>query len=193
MKFLGRINIHSVVDVITNSSTTIYTYSDEGSVTSAKEVLAKLMKVLGVEGSVDDYFEIFIGPGGQWLDAHDWANSGELSTLEELGIEEEDFLFFTEEDFDFTDETLKKVMGIEGSVKVYSEEYETDCILIPQDKLGELLQLQLIKYEEVEDGRGEISSGKMFDLFIYAKTDAEKINNIADDFCNLFNHEATFS
>lgn len=47
---------HSIVDQITNSSGTTYVFSDNECLQSAKDVLTKIMGVLGVEGNVDDYF-----------------------------------------------------------------------------------------------------------------------------------------
>lgn len=52
-----QITLHSVVDVITNSSTTIYTYS-EGSVKPAKELINEFFKMVGVNKTVDDVFYI---------------------------------------------------------------------------------------------------------------------------------------
>jgi hypothetical protein len=49
-----KINIHSIVDVITNSSTTIYTYQDN--VKEAKELLQEVLSLLGSKENVDDVF-----------------------------------------------------------------------------------------------------------------------------------------
>lgn len=52
-----KLKIHSVVDVITNSSTVIYT--NQGfSVEPAKEMINEFLKVFGVEGTWEDYFYI---------------------------------------------------------------------------------------------------------------------------------------
>lgn len=53
---MEKLNIHSSVDVITNSSTTIYVYQD--SVKQAKELLQEILNLLGEEKKVDDLFYI---------------------------------------------------------------------------------------------------------------------------------------
>lgn len=55
-----KLNIHSVVDVITNSSTVIYTYCD-GCVQPAKELIDAMLQAFDIEGSADDlfYFGVF--------------------------------------------------------------------------------------------------------------------------------------
>lgn len=47
-----KIKFHSIVDVITNSSTVIFTYQD--SVTQAKELVAEVLKLSGVEDKTPD-------------------------------------------------------------------------------------------------------------------------------------------
>lgn len=54
-----KLKFHSLVDVITNSSTTIYTYSD-GSVAPAKELVTEFARVMGFTESVDDMFRFII-------------------------------------------------------------------------------------------------------------------------------------
>jgi len=57
-----KIYLHSSVDLITNSSTVIFTYS-EGSLGSVKELVNEMLKVFGYEGKTfDDFFyaETFI-------------------------------------------------------------------------------------------------------------------------------------
>ena len=52
---LIKVNLHSAVDVITNSSTTIFTYS-EGSEKKAEELINELLKVLGSKIKAEDMF-----------------------------------------------------------------------------------------------------------------------------------------
>ena len=55
-----KINFHSIVDVITNSSTTIYTY--QNSVSEAKELVAEVLKLAGIEDKTPDdvfYYGVF--------------------------------------------------------------------------------------------------------------------------------------
>lgn len=55
-----KLNFHSCVDVITNSSTVIFTYSD-GSDTVAKEMINELLKLMNSDLTADDmfYFGVF--------------------------------------------------------------------------------------------------------------------------------------
>lgn len=52
------IPIHSIIDVITNSSTEIYTYPCTNAVQFANNIMKELLEKLGVEGSVEDHFDI---------------------------------------------------------------------------------------------------------------------------------------
>ena len=52
-----KIQIHSVVDLITNSSTTIFTYS-EGSVEPLKELVNEILKLSGKTETFDDIFNV---------------------------------------------------------------------------------------------------------------------------------------
>ena len=54
-----KINLHSVIDLITNSSTEIYTYSD-GSLTACKEMINEFLKVMNIDKTCDDLFELSI-------------------------------------------------------------------------------------------------------------------------------------
>ena len=51
-----KLNVHSIVDVITNSSTVIYTYQD--STKEAKELLQEILNLMGEDKKVDDLFNI---------------------------------------------------------------------------------------------------------------------------------------
>jgi len=54
-----KIAIHSIVEVITNSSTVIYTYQG-GSLEPAKELIKEVLKLMGENVDVDDAFEFKI-------------------------------------------------------------------------------------------------------------------------------------
>jgi hypothetical protein len=56
-----KFNYHSLVDVITNSSTTIYTNSD-GCVGPAKELIQEFLKTMNIDKDVNDifYFDSFM-------------------------------------------------------------------------------------------------------------------------------------
>jgi hypothetical protein len=49
-----KLKIHSIVDVITNSSTVIYTY--QNSTKQAKELVAEMLKLAGIDKTPDDVF-----------------------------------------------------------------------------------------------------------------------------------------
>lgn len=50
-----KINIHSVIDIITNSSTEIYTYS-EGTIEPLKKLIDEMFKMHGIDKKFDDVF-----------------------------------------------------------------------------------------------------------------------------------------
>lgn len=52
-----KINIHSLIDVITNSSTEIFINSHTNTIQYFKELIEDLMKCMDVEGKAEDYFE----------------------------------------------------------------------------------------------------------------------------------------
>ena len=57
-----EIKVHSFVDVITNSSTSIYVSCHGKTIEFVKTLIGKLLKVAGVEGEVEDYFSFYIKP-----------------------------------------------------------------------------------------------------------------------------------
>lgn len=54
-----RIKLHSMTDLITNSSTVIYTYSD-ASLGACRDMIDEVFRVLGVDKKCDDVFTLFI-------------------------------------------------------------------------------------------------------------------------------------
>jgi hypothetical protein len=63
------IKIHSVVDVITNSSSVIYTFSGSA-IKPLKELFTEIFKLLGEPQHVDDVFDIVAIPDGDVLYDH---------------------------------------------------------------------------------------------------------------------------
>ena len=55
------IPVHSFVDLITNSSSEIYVYADEGTVTAVKELINNLLKGVGSDKTSDDLFTVVVG------------------------------------------------------------------------------------------------------------------------------------
>ena len=64
-----KINLHSIIDLITNSSTEIYTYSD-GSLAACKEMIDEFFKVMGIDKTCDDVFELSIDTD----EPNDWSD-----------------------------------------------------------------------------------------------------------------------
>lgn len=61
------VKIHSVIDVITNSSTEMFTFMDD-CVEPVKELIEVIGKSMGVEANADDMFEISVLPeDDSWL------------------------------------------------------------------------------------------------------------------------------
>lgn len=74
-----KLNVHSVVDLITNSSTTIYTFSD-GSEETVKDMINEMLKVFGSEQTADDLF--WFGVFNEDYDYYDYVkNYEELEAL----------------------------------------------------------------------------------------------------------------
>lgn len=95
-----KIKLHSVVDVITNSSTVIYTYQN-GSIEPAKELINEMIKLAGIEGKTADdlfTFEIEQEERGEW---DNW--------------EPDSYLILTPKDEKYA-EFGKKIQGLLGSV-----------------------------------------------------------------------------
>lgn len=63
-----KVAVHSTVDLITNSSTSIFTWSDKSCVDAARTLMSTLMEAMGVKGSVDDFFTIKLEPSEYALD-----------------------------------------------------------------------------------------------------------------------------
>jgi hypothetical protein len=65
-----KIQLHSITDLITNSSTTIYTYSD-ASEGALREMIDEIFRVLGVNKKCDDVFtlSITLDDNGEYEDA----------------------------------------------------------------------------------------------------------------------------
>jgi hypothetical protein len=57
-----KLNIHSIIDVITNSSTEIYTYVTKDGVEKAHEMINEILKVSGSTAKSEDLFDISIVP-----------------------------------------------------------------------------------------------------------------------------------
>jgi hypothetical protein len=66
------IPFHSVVDVITNSSTVIYTQASVAAATVAKDIINELLTIIGSDKKAEDLFDIEVVP--MWEDSYDFFN-----------------------------------------------------------------------------------------------------------------------
>ena len=76
-KKMIKFKVHSVIDVITNSSTEIYSWYD-GSVSACKEMINEFIKTFGIEDkTADDIFYIDV-----FLDSYDYTDFMDKDTKE---------------------------------------------------------------------------------------------------------------
>lgn len=77
-----RIPVHSIVDIITNSSTVVYVNSTSNTIDYTKKFLNQIIKSVGVDGDVDDYFDVTLelteSIALEWFENMD---SGEIQEL----------------------------------------------------------------------------------------------------------------
>lgn len=71
-----HIKLHSITDLITNSSTTIYTYS-ENSIDALKELVDEFFKSFNIDKKCDDIFQISLEKNDESFldDCIDWLDS----------------------------------------------------------------------------------------------------------------------
>jgi len=129
-----KILMHSVIDLITNSSTEIFVYS-ENSLEPAKELINEILKLQGVDQTCDDLFDLSV-------------------EMSDYGLEQ--YLEYEQYDQDDLDvEEVKKQIEA-GNIPDWFETYHVETFLVikPKDekytKLAELLKKFLYsgEYEE---------------------------------------------
>lgn len=106
------IKIHSITDLITNSSTTIYTHS-ERSLQAAKDMVSSFLSVLAPDKKVEDIFKFVVM----------FDRGGYDSTIEYLTD-------YSSEEVDFSDE-LKSVID-KGEVEKIADEVRQGLIDKPE-------------------------------------------------------------
>lgn len=57
-----KIKLHSLIDLITNSSTEIYTYSS-GSLQACKDMVDEFFKIVGINKTCDEVFDLKLDEG----------------------------------------------------------------------------------------------------------------------------------
>ena len=66
------IPVHSIVDVITNSSTVIYTYCTTNTITFIKEVIDSVLRAGGSDKTADDLYEFELVPNSDLVEECGW-------------------------------------------------------------------------------------------------------------------------
>lgn len=77
-----KIKIHSTVDLITNSSTVIFTYS-EGAIKEVKEVIDEVLKLQGIDKRADDlfYIDTFLDKTCNYKKQEDFPENGDIDEI----------------------------------------------------------------------------------------------------------------
>ena len=88
-----KISIHSFTDLITNSSTTIFTYSDN-SLEACREMIDEFFKALGVDKKCDDVFNLVVTMDSysytEYMDDEEEDDEEDEDEDEDEGSEEEE-------------------------------------------------------------------------------------------------------
>jgi len=155
-----KIKLHSATDLITNSSTVIFTYS-EGCTAPLKEMINEILKSFGVEKTFDEMFDTVV--------LNDSAGDYEEYYAENLYADDEKFPEGVDKDTDFQKlwddvatgkvkkpDWFKKVEEQEGRYDYYRR--STYLYIIPKDekyaKLAKLIYgfLYSTDHEATRDG-----------------------------------------
>lgn len=121
-----KIKLHSSVDLITNSSTVIFTYSG-GSLSAVKELVNEMLKVFGKEETFDDIFWAKVLPD-------DYDENQELpENWKELEIQ-------------YIKGEIEKQDWMKNYERYDSYEGDTSLNLIPKDEKYSELAKKLLKY-----------------------------------------------
>ena len=132
------VRIDSVVDVITNSSTVIYTYQD-GAVQPLKEMIEEFGKVMGFNESADDMFWV-----GVFSDVDRYIESDDLpSDLSSLGWEKKEVK---------VQELIRKILrGEEGRPQWMKDVDDKKNCLYLADNSNIVLLERSSKYKDLGD------------------------------------------
>lgn len=95
------IRIKSITDVITNSSTEVFTFADEGSVEKLKRFIDSILYIAGSEKTCDDLFEVrfklrkdldeYLKPEDDWGETNEYYDSIVNSYCKSKGISTSEF------------------------------------------------------------------------------------------------------
>lgn len=129
-----KIKVHSSVDLITNSSTVIFTYSEE-SLDAVKDLVNEMLKVFGKTETFNDIFyaEVFAGDEYIYTDSENYSKEIDLGQLMD----------------DILSEKIEKpqwMKDVESDTSVYDYTPSTSLYLKAKDEKYSELANQLLKY-----------------------------------------------
>jgi hypothetical protein len=146
-----------------------YLYSDQNSVVKARILIEELIQCLEIKGNIDDYFEFFLCPDLNWLENHQQLTRARKK------------FELTCDDIVLSEENIAKFLQVKGVEK--KKLYKEDVILVPINKLKEIVSLGLIK------PRTDSSDYLYWELNIWAKKKNKLIINLAERISEIFIHK----
>ena len=160
------VKIHSFVDVITNSSTIIYTQFKESAIQDSYEMINEILKLGGSDKKAEDLFDISISP---CLDnVYDIIGDMDEEEIDDLDISEED----------------KKLLLL--SHTKYDEMEYDDYMEWQEENLTPFI-LENWKLIADEDSEQDIY------LSIVAKDTSKSTKDLGDMICNMFDCEEGYN
>jgi hypothetical protein len=170
-----KIHFHSITDIITNSSTTLFTYSD-ASPQACEEMIDEIFKTFGIDKKCSDVFRLTVLAEDayiydEWKDRHEEDDDDDLD-------EDED-----EDDEEFDDEIEEE--------EEEEEEEEGDVDKLMQDIIQGRSEKPswMTEAEQEEDGDGYAPNTT---LYIVAKSpEFEKLAELIVNFLYSTRHTAT--
>ena len=137
-----KIKLHSIVDVITNSSTVIYTYQDK-CVEPFKEMIDAIAKTFGIDKTCDDMFDVFVS-----CDSFDYAID-RLEDLDDDNLNEDLVIIKNMDDWYQQEEALKEYIknGGDTSDIIYEDDQtDTSINIVPKDEKYKFIAEASIKF-----------------------------------------------
>lgn len=130
-----KIPVHSVIDVITNSSTEIFTFAKDNAVELCHEAINEILKVSGSDRKSEDLFDVYIEPDSGYLIDSLFDSLEEMNddNIADGGKGDEVYLKYKER--------IKEIESIEK----YSERIEKKSELIKE------IYAYLVETDKVED------------------------------------------
>jgi len=162
------VNVHSMVDVITNSSTEIYIFMKGNAVETAYEILNEILKIADSDKKAEDLFDISIEPmDWEYISDVYWDDLCDDRIPSGIATEEE-----------------KKLL--EENTGEYS--YGREAIVPFLKNHPEIAKEYT---EDIEDGWGGFNRAAETKLLIKSKNEDKNTLDIFDKFMSLFNIEAS--